>query len=920
MSAVPHRPSLKHIALLCLLLLFAASNSLLAADALYDGFRNPPSSARPDVYWWWNGNAATDGEISRELNVLHTAGIGGVLIFPMARTMGAKKTSARELEWLSPEWGRAIHTAVTEAGRLGMSVDLLVGSGWPFGGPFLQSGEKLQRVKVAKRVLTGPSTFRGKISDLMVLPGGAYGETDNGSAPKLLFLRLVPNDSRELTAGLDLTSRAKSDGSVEFDVPAGEHTLCTGALKEGFMIVNIPGPGGQGAVLDHFSKPATDHYLKEFESKLKPAFGGSLAGLRSLHCDSFEFTGANWTGDLPAEFEKRRGYSLTPYLQYALDDTDPTGPPEFVDRVWRLRSDLWYTMEQLFEERFLTTFHNWARENGCDSRVEAYGCPAMDHLDPMLVADRPMCETWISVERNIPSDETLIPLEATRGADRMCLWGTMSNKYTSSAAHLMGRSEVSCETMTNDMSAFRTTLEQIKLACDLNYVTGVNHPVFHGYNLNPPDAGFPGWFYCGEYFDEKNTWWPYFRHLTDYCGRLSWVLQTSDPQAEVALIDPAHNCWEPLHQNGFSADYVSESILREAALGGGRIRYRKKTYDVLVVANCWSMTPETAKAIVRFVSGGGKVLFVGEAPGRCPGLKDFGAKDAEVKSMMERVVRTKDRVALIPKRAPGTPITWIRDGLVSLGIQPPVEISSPDPLLYQIHQKSQGRDVFFFANLNCGKSVSFRGVFRTGPSIPWRWDPETGQRNVFQYGATPNALDIRLKPKESMLLVFEPSMSGRPAWEPEPDMDDSLPLNRHWQVEFRPAQGGPYTRFLGRLMDLSQDPQLSSFSGTAVYRTEFNASDLGHRLLSLGQVCDISEVSLNGKPFGVRWWGDHVYDVGRALQLGRNSLEIRVTTTLSNYCRSLKDNEVARIWTTDKGRAVLPSGLIGPVRLCRVRR
>jgi hypothetical protein len=116
------------------------------------------------------------------------------------------------------------------------------------------------------------------------------------------------------------------------------------------------------------------------------------------------------------------------------------------------------------------------------------------------------------------------------------------------------------------------------------------------------------------------------------------------------------------------------------------------------------------------------------------------------------------------------------------------------------------------------------------------------------------------------------------------------------------------------LIDLKNDPCLSQFSGTAIYKTEFNTADTQHTLLSLGEVYGISEVTLNGINLGHCWWGEHSYDTSGALLVGKNMLQIKITTTLSNYF-SVWDNAVAQIWTTNRGP--VSEGLIGPVRLIK---
>ena len=119
-------------------------------------------------------------------------------------------------------------------------------------------------------------------------------------------------------------------------------------------------------------------------------------------------------------------------------------------------------------------------------------------------------------------------------------------------------------------------------------------------------------------------------------------------------------------------------------------------------------------------------------------------------------------------------------------------------------------------------------------------------------------------------------------------------------------------------MDLSrsEDPRLHAFAGKVVYRTVFTASKAHEMKLDLGKVHGVSEVNLNGRPLGERWWGAHVYEAGDALRSGRNVLEVKVATVLFNYCRSLH-NPVAKAWA--RGDAPAPVGLVGPVRFYPVK-
>ncbi len=77
-------------------------------------------------------------------------------------------------------------------------------------------------------------------------------------------------------------------------------------------------PGGEGYVVDYFSKRASQSYFQKF----RKAFGETefeSGKVRSFYNDSYEVYGANWTDDLPEQFEKRRGYLLMPQIKYLVD-------------------------------------------------------------------------------------------------------------------------------------------------------------------------------------------------------------------------------------------------------------------------------------------------------------------------------------------------------------------------------------------------------------------------------------------------------------------------------------------------------------------------------------------------------------------------------------------------------------------------
>ena len=121
--------------------------------------------------------------------------------------------------------------------------------------------------------------------------------------------------------------------------------------------------------------------------------------------------------------------------------------------------------------------------------------------------------------------------------------------------------------------------------------------------------------------------------------------------------------------------------------------------------------------------------------------------------------------------------------------------------------------------------------------------------------------------------------------------------------------------------------RLRNFSGTARYRTTFDASP-GPFLLDLGQVAETCRVTLNGKPLGSSFFPPHRFDVSGVLEDGENTLEIEVTNLAANRIadadrRGVKWKAFHEINFVNidykpfdaSGWKPLPSGLLGPVRL-----
>ena len=88
--------------------------------------------------WWWFGPSATNSELQRELEQMKSAGIGGVEVATLyALALDDPATQFHNYDFVSDEHLDHLRFAAEQARRLGLRMDVTLGSGWPFGGPHI---------------------------------------------------------------------------------------------------------------------------------------------------------------------------------------------------------------------------------------------------------------------------------------------------------------------------------------------------------------------------------------------------------------------------------------------------------------------------------------------------------------------------------------------------------------------------------------------------------------------------------------------------------------------------------------------------------------------------------------------------------------------------------------------------------------
>jgi len=326
------------------------------------------------------------------------------------------------------------------------------------------------------------------------------------------------------------------------------------------------------------------------------------------------------------------------------------------------------------------------------------------------------------------------------------------------------------------------------------------------------------------------------------------------------------------------------------------------------------MDMQTIQSLDAFSTAGGKVVFIGKKPFKSASYNDMETIDGEIAAAIQKLFDNHmDNIIFYP--SPGDDIIqWYASLQELIGHEPMVSINIPDRYLGQVAYKAGEADIFFFTNLSHSKHISNTVKFKVPKDRhPWIWDPESGKKYRYPTAKGKKELHIQLAPSSSLLFVFDTAEDGE-AYQLLRAGSEGLVIKGPWKLKLNHVNGSSRETTMRRLADFQRYSRLKTFAGVAVYEKEFNVDDSrGLTYLDLGDVQGVSELTLNGKNMGVRWYGNHTYDISGSLVKGQNSLSIKLTTIAGNYLKSLKNNQTAQRWTN--GQPYYPVGVMGPVKL-----
>lgn len=266
----------------------------------------------------------------------------------------------------------------------------------------------------------------------------------------------------------------------------------------------------------------------------------------------------------------------------------------------------------------------------------------------------------------------------------------------------------------------------------------------------------------------------------------------------------------------------------------------------------------------------------------------------------------------------------------------PDDFASPGPLRYT-HRHLPSREIYFVSN-RAEEAVETTATFRVANGQPELWSPRDGTIRAlpeFTRADGLTTIPLRFAPYESWFVVFstaKPAVAAGPTGKPARNFTEVTgtgTVEGPWDVTFDASMGAPAEVRFDQLDDWTTRPELGlkHYSGIATYRTTFDlpasaVADEAPLLLDLGRVEVMARVRVNGTDCGVVWTAPWRVDIRHAVKATGNTLEIEVANLWPNrLIGDAASPERPYTQTTYRpykpGDPLLPSGLLGPVRLMK---
>lgn len=902
---------------------------------------------RPRIRYWLPGAAVCESDLLDEIQELYERGFGGIEIVVLERL--TETIAKSEYGWGTKQWNRIIKIIGDETKKHGMQFDLANGPGWPISSPVLNNAD--EKGTIVELTYGVSDVQSGKVYQGL-LPERRCIHTE-GTAELICAIAYIETEKNILCekSFLNLTDYVKN-GVLSYKFPE----ISEGKWKL-FAFYSQPALQKTSAdryyVIDHLSKEGTDAcaaYWNKFFTEY------SCESMESIFCDSLEYeVTMDWSRNFLEEFEKRRGYSLIPYLPViGTETTYPTCDiPGFrfenKAKSEAVNYDYMEVLTQCYIEFHLQRLEEMAQKYGKTIRYQvAY--------NKMLDVER------CAMIPAIPENEAL-------GRPSIDYQKTMA-----SAVHFCRKERYSFECAAEFGNSYGQDFEDLFWWIKRSYMAGMNAQVLHGgsysgafwgegnENGKIPGEYWPG--YAGFGMMVSNNWNRTLskedcRGCMDTIARMNHIFGL-DAKIDCAIFRYSYGdlgtgsefCLYPddgaMVNRGYSYEFLTEALLMELLKReqDGVLDKDGASYRCLIIPETEKISLNMLLIIEKLTEKKFPVLYIGKLPGLPVFFSEVNTeekyniwKEHLIKlHICKELIRVKNiydvpdilgehkilpRIRLDGEKDMMTAMR-VSDGgeekYIALYAYNRVEYSPDEPnpeeaACSAIYRKGTTKGSYCRPGMKSRKwvRVQIEGQYEIVRYDPW--NDKRRKENVW-YHPLEGYSQIEVEIEEDEMILFQLCSSvNEKMYYPYRSEEYPVYFTELRMESFEPDTEEEYSFLRSSFYDTGMkiraekwkpwrlmDKQLENFSGRGFYtgnvflpeKQETNCQ----YVLELGNVCDTFRVKINGKETE---FPDQVMkrvDVTEMLHSGNNQIEVMVSSNLYNrvFAEKRPVQRISSVW------------------------
>lgn len=553
-------------------------------------FKNPSKEYRTAPLWVWN-DQMNRSSIDRMLEDFKDKGFGGAFVHPRPGLI---------TEYLSDEWFELFEYSVDKGQELGLNIWIYDENSYPSG---FAGGHVPAQM---------PESYN---------QGQGLKMTTYQNLPDTLsqyYLCLAKSED----SFIDITSEIEAYK----DKPGPYYVFHKTYYRKspwygGFSYVDLLVPG----VTQKFQEVT----MQGYEKVAGDQFGKIVPGVFTDEPEIPTPGGIRWTPDLFDEFQKKWGYDLKTML--------PSLYEEIGD--WKkIRHNYIETLLQMFIDRWAKPWFEYCQENNLDWTGHYW-----EHGWPNLAqgGDNMAMYAW----HQMPAIDMLFN-QFNEKSPRAQFGNIRAVKELRSVANQLGYNRTLCETYGG--GGWEVTFKDLKRLGDWTYVLGVN---FMNQHLSHSTLKGARKYDYPPVFTYHSPWWPHYKTLNDYFGRLSAALSNGEQINDILIIEPTTTLWNyytyvkgnetlekigqefqslvtQLEKSQVEYDLGSENIIKDQGkIENGKFIVGQREYSTVVIpALVENIEKHTFDLLSEFEGQGGKIISF-SVPDRISGEKNSMVSD-----------------------------------------------------------------------------------------------------------------------------------------------------------------------------------------------------------------------------------------------------------------------------------------------------